>query len=70
MCDSFYFLIFMFVDQLLLMDVVSQLYYLTQARKQQLRSSAINRQNLEKSRISICHSYSVYRFSPISVINR
>ena len=33
MCDSFYFLIFMFVDQLLLMDVVSQLYYLTHAKK-------------------------------------
>ena len=42
MCDSFYFLIFMFVDQLLLMDVVSQLYYLTHARKQQLRSSDLS----------------------------
>ena len=32
------FLIFMFVDQLLLVDVFSQLYYLTYAKKQQCRT--------------------------------
>ena len=32
------FLIFMFVDQLLLVDVFSQLYYLTYAQKQQCRT--------------------------------
>ena len=35
-------LIFMFVDLLLLVDVFSQLYYLTRAKKQQWRSSVIN----------------------------
>ena len=35
------FLIFMFVDLLLLVDVFSQLYYLTHAKKQQWRSSVI-----------------------------
>ena len=35
--------IFMFVGQLLLVDVFSQLYYLTYARKQQRRNSIINR---------------------------
>ena len=37
------FLIFMFVDQLLLVDVFSWLYYLTHAKKQQWRTSVINR---------------------------
>ena len=37
------FLIFMFVDQLLLVDVFSQLYYLTRAKKQQWQTSIINR---------------------------
>ena len=37
------FLIFMFVDQLLIVDVFSQLYYLTRAKKQQLGTSVINR---------------------------
>ena len=48
------FLIFLFFDLLLLVDVISQLYYLTTIA--------------EKSIISICHSNLVYRFSPISVI--
>ena len=33
------FLIFMFVDHLLLVDAFSQLYYLTYAKKQQRRTS-------------------------------
>ena len=37
------FLIFMFVDQLLLVDLFSQLYYLSHAKKQQWRTSVINR---------------------------
>ena len=37
------FLIFMFVDQLLLVDVFSQLYYLTRAKKQPWRTSIVNR---------------------------
>ena len=32
----------MFVDQLLLMDVFSQLYYLTYAKKQQQRWTSVN----------------------------
>ena len=41
MCNSFH--IFVFVDQLLLMDVFSQLYYLTYAKKKkQLGTSIIN----------------------------
>ena len=35
MCNSFTFLILMFVDQMLLADVSSQLYYLTYAKKEQ-----------------------------------
>ena len=37
------FLIFMLVDQLLLMDVFSQLYYLTYGEKQQCRTPVKNR---------------------------
>ena len=47
------FLIFMFVDQLLLVDVFSQLYYLTYAKKQKCQSSIINHENHEKSIILI-----------------
>ena len=36
-------LIFMFVEQLIFVDVFSQLYYLTHAKKQQWRTSVINR---------------------------
>ena len=36
------FLIFMFVDQLLLVDVFSRVYYLTYAKKQKCQSSIIN----------------------------
>ena len=35
MCNSFTFLILMFVDQMLLTDVSSPLYYLTHAKKEQ-----------------------------------
>ena len=61
------FLIFMFVDRLLLVDVFSEVYYLTYAKKQQWRTSVIYLLNHEKSIISIWHSNLVYRFSPISV---
>ena len=37
------FFIFMFVEQLLLVDVFSQLYYLTYAKKELWRTSIINR---------------------------
>ena len=63
-------LIFMFVDQLLLVDVCSQLYYLIYAIKQQCRTYRYKSLNHEKLIISIWHSSLVYRFSPISVINR
>ena len=63
-------LIFMFVDQLLLVDVFSQLYYLTYAIKQQCRTYRYKSLNHEKLITSIWHSSLVYRFSPISVINR
>ena len=44
MCNSFStFLILMFADQLLLVDVFSLLYYLTHAKEQQWRTSVINR---------------------------
>ena len=46
------FLIFMFVDQLLLVDVFSQLYYLYSFQKQ-WRTSVTNRDNHEKSIILI-----------------
>ena len=36
------FLIFMFVEQLIFVEVFSQLYYLTHAKKQQWRTSIIN----------------------------
>ena len=36
-------LIFMFVEQLIFVDVFSQLYYLTHAKKQQWWTSVINR---------------------------
>ena len=64
------FRIFMFVDQLLLMDVFSHLYYLTYAKKNNVALTVINRLNHEISIISICHRNLVYRFSSISVINR
>ena len=37
------FLLFMFVDQLLFVDVFSQLYYLTDAKKTTTMSDVINR---------------------------
>ena len=45
------FLLFMFVDQLLLVDVSSQLYYLTDAKKQNsnVGLTVINRSNQAKS---------------------
>ena len=45
------FLLFMFVDQLLLVDVSSQLYYLTDAKKQNsnVGLTDINRSNQAKS---------------------
>ena len=46
-------LIFMFVDQLLLVDVFSQRYYLTYAIKQQCRTYRYKSLNHEKSIISI-----------------
>ena len=65
------FLIFMFVDQLVLVDVFSQLYCLSHVKKQQWRNSVINRENHEKSMISILHGNLVFhRLPPISVINR
>ena len=36
------FLIFMFVEQLIFVEVFSQLYYLTHAKKQQWQTSIIN----------------------------
>ena len=49
------FLIFMFADQLLLVDVFSQLYYLTYAKKITMSHlyTVINHQNHEKSTTSI-----------------
>ena len=61
------FLIFIFVDQLLLVDVFSQLYYLTQMpKKQQCRTYRYKSLKSRKSIISIWYSNLVYRFFPIS----
>ena len=62
------FLIFMFVDQLLLVDVFSQLYLCQKTTMSDF--TVVDRQNHEKSITSIWQSNLVYRFSPISVINR
>ena len=61
------FLIFMFVDQLLLVDVFSQLYCLSHVKKQQWRNSVINRENHEKSMISILHGNLVFHRFPLSI---
>ena len=49
------FLLFMFVDQLSVVDVFSQLYYLTDAKKQNnnVRLTVVNRQNHEKLTILV-----------------
>ena len=61
------FLIFIFVDQVLLVDVFSQLYYLTQMpKKQQCRTYRYKSLKSWKSIISIWYSNLIYRFSPIS----
>ena len=43
---SFHILVFMFVDQLLLVDVFSHLYYLTYVKKEQWWTSVINHEKL------------------------
>ena len=65
------FLIFMFVDQLLLVDVFSQLYYLTQyATKQQCRTYRYKSLKSWKIfTIDLTQQFSL-SISPISVINR
>ena len=63
------FLIFMFVDQLLLVDVFSQLYYLTYTKKQQRQTYDKNHYNHENQQYQFDTAISFIDFQPFPLWN-